>query len=72
MTARVLKNRLRELMRQVRSPDENETQYVIANFLHDLLHNPQFWKKPQFPDQFDVKSVLRERFPSCLYSDEVP
>lgn len=70
MVARVLKNRLRELMRQVRSASEEDMRLVIVTFFYRLLHEESFWQ-PGAQAECEIKSALKERFPSCFYSDEV-
>lgn len=69
MASRVLKNRMRELMRQVLSAEEKDLRDVIATFLHRVLHDPAFWRS-RSQTEFDVKRALKERFPACFYSDE--
>lgn len=70
MASRVLKNRMRELMRQVLSAEEKDLRDVIATFLYRVLHDPAFWGS-RSQSGFDVKRALKERFPACFYSDEV-
>jgi hypothetical protein len=81
----VLKNELREHMRNVHSSNEEDTKAVIARFFGQFLQDPLFWRSaaspPQPEDQyyhlgmqqqsFDVKQRLQERFPSCLTVSEV-
>lgn len=72
MISRVLKNKLRELMRNVRSSSEEENKAVIAEFFGSFLHSPLFWRPAVSDQDFDVKKRLQERFPSCLSPEEVP
>ncbi|ELR22968.1 C2 domain containing protein [Acanthamoeba castellanii str. Neff] len=67
MVSRVLKNELREHMRNVRSSSEEDNKGVIATFFGRFLQDPHFWQSsPSISTTFDVKQRLQERFPSCL------
>ncbi len=72
MVSRVLKNELREHMRNVRSSSEEDNKDVIATFFGRFLQDPHFWQSsPSISTTFDVKQRLQERFPSCLTVGEV-
>jgi hypothetical protein len=72
MVSRVLKNELREHMRNVRSSSEEDNKGVIATFFGRFLQDPHFWQSsPSTSTTFDVKQRLQERFPSCLTVGEV-
>jgi len=68
MTSRVLKNHLRELLRE--AANEQEMRSVIAEFFYNLLHGQSFWQDHD-PKQFSPMRELEKRFCGCFYSSEV-
>jgi len=67
MTSRVLKNHLRELLRE--AANEQEMRSVIAEFFYNLLHGQSFWQDHD-PKQFSPMRELEKRFCGCFYSSE--